>query len=294
MDDERWQTLYQLLSDFAPRRGQRQQYRDALILAVYLWSVLRRKPRSWACNPRNAPRKLRDMSLPSPAQLSRRLREPRLNALWQRFVTQQLQRQPKALCLLGCFVIDGRALPVNRYSKDKQASAGWAGDDIRKGYKLFLMADTSKRIVRYQVHAMNRAEQTLARELIPCADKPGYLLADSVYDTNALHQSAAQHGLQLLSPRKTPNQSIGVRAASAPRLHAIAMLETPNASRFGPTLYEQRTVIERIFAVMASATVGLDSLPPWVRTLKRVRLWVDAMILFYLQFAPRQIKELQR
>lgn len=285
MDDERFDTLYRLVMDFAPGRGKRRQYADSLILLLFLWSAIRRKPRYWVCDPRNSPRRLRDRPLPSPSQLSRRLNDPAFADLWQRFLAHTLLRQQQALCLLACYLIDAKPLPVSCYSKDKQAKRGWACDHIAKGYKLFLLADTAGRIVAYQVHAMNHAEQTAALTLIDATDKPGYTLGDSVYDTDDFYRAAHQRGLQLITPRKDPTANIGVRASSPPRLHAIAMLETPIPGGFGPAMYDQRTIIERMFSAMGCAAVGLDALPPWVRTLARVRLWVDAMIVLYLLFA---------
>lgn len=286
MDDERFQTLYLWVMDFAPRRGKRRQYSEGLILLLFLWAALRRKPRYWVCDPRNAPAALRDGPLPSPSLFSRRLRAPAFLELWQKFLVHLLTRQQQALCLLACFLIDAKALPVNAYTKDKQARRGWAGDHLAKGYKLFLLADTSGRLVAWRVYALNAAEQTVALELITATDKPGYTLADSVYDTNDFYQAAAARDLQLLAPRKDPKANIGPRASSPARLHAIAMLETLNVQAFGPALYQQRTHIERIFSYLASSAVGLDSLPPWVRTLPRVQLWVEAMITFYLLFPP--------
>ena len=286
MDDERFETLYLLAMELAPRRGKRQQYSDGLILLLFLWSALRRKPRYWVCNQRNAPACLRGFPLPSPSQLSRRLRDPAFLLFWEKFLAHLLQRQNQAICLLACFLVDSKALPVNAYTKDKQARRGWAGDHLAKGYKLFLLADTSGRIVGRRVYAMNAADQTIALELIQDSDKPGYALADSIHDTNDFYQAAAARDLQLVTPRKDPMANIGERASSPARLHGIAMLETINASAFGPTLYDQRTRIERMFSYMASSAVGLDSLPPWVRTLQRVTLWVEAMIAFYLVFPP--------
>ena len=134
---------------------------------------------------------------------------------------------------------------------------------------------------------MNEAEPTVAAALIEHTDKPGYLVGDRVYDTNPLHIAAAKRDVQLIAPRKEPDAGISVRATSPSRLHAIAMMETPvssGCSGFGPAMYNQRTAIERVFSMMASSAVGLDSLPSWVRTLARVRRWVQAMIVFYLLF----------
>lgn len=282
MDDERFAILYRCVSAFAWPRRKRLQYSDAFLAALLLWSVLRRKPRSWACDPRNAPRVLAHCPLPSPACFSRRLRDPQFIAFWQQLLQHLIELENNALCLLACYLIDAKPLPVNRYSKDKQAKFGWAINGLAKGYKLFLLADTRGCIVAYQVHAMNTAEQTVALDLIQATDRPGYALADSVYDTQAFYDAAAARQVQLIAPRKQPGGNVAERAANSARLRGISMLETPLPRLFGPTLYEQRTQIERIFSRLGSSQVGLDSLPPWVRTLARVRLWIDAMILIYV------------
>ncbi len=46
---------------------------------------------------------------------------------------------------------------------------------------------------------------------------------------------------------------------------------------FGPSLYKQRPRIERSFAQLVSYG-GLNSLPPWVRRIWRVRSWVMAKL----------------
>lgn len=282
MDDERFDSLYRCLNAFACPRRKRLQYSDTLIAALLMWSVLRRRPRYWACDPRNLPRILKGHRLPSPACFSRRLRDPRFIAWWQDLLAHLMRRQNQALCLLACYVIDAKPLPVNRYSKDKQARLGWAIKGLAKGYKLFLLADTHGRILAYQVNAMNAAEQTVALQLIQATDRPGYALADSVYDTQDFYAAAAARQVQLIAPRKKPGGNVGERAACPARLHAINMLETPLPGMFGRTLYDQRTQIERLFSRLGSSQVGLDSLPPWIRTLARVRLWVDSMILLYI------------
>lgn len=285
MDDGRFATLYRLVEGFAPRRGKRQLHSDATVALVLLWSALNRRPRAWACDRRNAPAPLAGCDPPSPSTLSRRLRSESFALFWKRLLDHALSMQAKALCLLGLLVIDGRALPVNRYSKDKQARWGWAGGGLARGYKLFLLAGAGGRVVAWSVHAMNRAEQAEALELIRHADTPGYLLADGVHDTNDLHEGAEPLGLRVLCPRKTAGVPMGERALHPGRVQSAAMLETHCASRFGVELYAKRTAIERSFSAMAGSRVGLDSLPPWVRTLARVRLWVDAAIVFYVLFA---------
>ena len=46
-------------------------------------------------------------------------------------------------------------------------------------------------------------------------------------------------------------------------------------------LLRHRGTIERAFAAMSSFGGGLTHLPPWVRRLKRVRLWVLAKLAIY-------------
>jgi hypothetical protein len=286
MDDERFDTLYRAVAAYAPGRGKRQQYSDAHVLLVLLWSALRRKPRSWACDPRNAPRRLRGLPLPSPSCLSRRLNDPAFGRFWQGFLAHTVLRQCQAICLLGCYLMDAKALPVSCYSKDKQAQRGWVNEHTCKGYKLFLLIDVAGRVVAYRVASLKNAEQTVALELVEKLDRPGYVVADSVHDTDRLHRAVAAKGAHLITPRKRPGGPIGKRAASPERLLGITRLETPNASGFSKAMYNARTGIERVFAQMSSSAVGLDSLPPWVRTLKRVSLWVEAMLVFLVLLTP--------
>lgn len=278
MDDELFALVYRLACQLAPRRGKRQQFSDGVILSVYLWSVIRHKPMSWACLPTHAPRQLADRPLPSCATLSRRLRTDAARRLLDRIETQLTQLTDAAL--IGCWIVDAKPLPVSPYSKDRQAKRGWCYDGHARGYKLFALCDTRGRIVGWRVHAMNAAEPTVARTLIQHLDRPGYLLGDSVYDSTPLHQATAQRRVQLIAPRKDPAGNIGRRARHPSRLHAINLLET-FCNGFGPTLYARRTVIERAFARMAASAVGLDHLPGWVRSLDRVRRWVQAKLILY-------------
>ncbi|HAU37221.1 MAG TPA: hypothetical protein DCX07_05840 [Phycisphaerales bacterium] len=95
-----------------------------------------------------------------------------------------------------------------------------------------------------------------------------------------MHELTAARDLQLIAPRKVPGGNIGQRARQPTRLRAIAMLETFN-NAFGPAMYAYRTRIERAFSRMASSRIGLDHLPPFVRTLPRVRLWIQSKIILY-------------
>jgi hypothetical protein len=283
MDDERFPVLYSLLHELSPRRGKRQQHHDADVLLVLLWAALWNKPIYWACNPRNKPRQWRG-SLPSSSCVSRRLRNPVTLALLDLALLRLRQRLLVAAAFVGCWVVDAKGFAINRHSKVKDATVGYCCVGKARGYKLFLLIDAAGIPVAWHTDTMKAGEPTVARKLIKQIEGCGYLLGDAIYDSNELHEQAAARNIQLVAPRKNPKQNIDKRCASPPRLHAIAMLETPRVNTFGPTLYDRRTAIERVFSRLASSLVGLDHLPGWVRTLPRVRRWINAKMLIALVF----------
>lgn len=284
MDDERFNILYRLINELSPPRGKRYQYSDGDILLVLLWAALRQKPISWACDPRNAPRMWRDCQVPSQSRVSRRLGSISVEALLD-LATLHLQQQLLvAASLLGSWKIDAKGFPVNRFSKDKYARWGYCCGGKARGYKLFLLIEARGVPLAWHIDSMNVSEPTIARTLLNAIDRPGYLLGDSIYDSNELHQLLIARQVQLLAPRKEPHKPIGRRARSDARLHAIAMLET-HVNTFGRSLYNDRTEIERVFSRWAASDVGLDHLPGWVRTPGRVRRWINAKILIALMLA---------
>lgn len=278
MDDELFEAVYHAVFTLSPRRGKRVQFGDAMIVVVYLWSVIRNKPMMWACKACNSPAALRDVRLPSCSTLSRRMDSESVQQLIQ--ALEESLKQTTQTALVGCWMIDAKPLVVSPYSKDKQAKRGWAYDGIARGYKLFAMCDLDKRFMNWQVHPMNVAEPTVAVELLAAADRPGYVLGDSIYDSTPLHAAAAERHLQLIAPRKVPGGPIGPRARHPHRLHAIEMLETP-VNTFGRAIYRLRSGIERNFSRLASGNIGLDHLPGWVRTHDRVRRWVQGKLILY-------------
>lgn len=290
MDDQRFRSLYRIVRRLSPPRGKRCQYSDGDILLVLLWAALRHKPVAWACDRRNAPAVMRDRPLPSSSRVSRRLRSVALDTLARR-VAAHLRRQLAAAVALGCWIVDAKGLPINRYSKDKQARFGYCNGSKHRGYKLFLIVDHDGVPVAWRVHPMNAAEPTAARELVTHLDRPGYLLGDSAYDSNPLHEQAAAQQLQLIAPRRRRGTGLSHRPHHEARLHAIAMLET-HVNAFGRSLYAKRTGIERVFAQLAAGDVRLDHLPSWARTLDRVRRWVNAKLI--IAMAIRCEKNLRR
>jgi len=288
MDDELFNALYQIAEHLWPHREKRVQFSGRLIVLMYLWSVIRGKPRGWVCDPRNQPALLQQVPTPSPSRFRRRVREPGF-----RQMLAEMETHCRGLPhdrLVGCWTVDAKPLPVSPYSKDNEAKWGWACDRKARGYKLFAMTDAQDRMVAWQVKPMNASEPVVARTLLEATDRPGYVLGDSIYDSGPLHESAADRDLQLIAPRKEPGGNIGKRARQPTRLHAIDMLET-FCNGFGPSIYTQRTDIERTFSFMASSRVGLDHLPPFVRTLERVRLWVQGKLILYALLKTNRLRQ---
>lgn len=288
MDDELFETVYQVAWKLWPRREKRVQYASRTIVLMYLWSVIRGKPQQWVCQRCNLPRAFQDQSIPGRSQFGRRLKNPQVHAMLAELETH-LRGAPQAK-MLGCWLLDAKPLVVSPYSKDKSAQWGWAYDRKARGYKVFAMSDLNGRVAAWQTRPMNEAEPLVARTLLQHTDRPGYVIGDSIYDSGPLHELTAARDLQLIAPRKAPSGNIGVRARQPSRLHAIAMLETFN-NAFGPAMYAQRTIIERVFSRMTSSRVGLDHLPPFVRTHQRVRLWVQGKLILY---SLQQKKELRQ
>ena len=284
MDDELFSRVYQIAWTLWPRREKHVQYAGRTIVLLFLWSVIRNKPRQWVCEPRNLPRAMQDAIIPSRSQFCRRLKSPKVLCMLAE-MERHLRGVPQAK-MLGCWLLDAKPLVVSPYSKDKSARWGWAYDGKARGYKVFAMSDLQGRVVAWQSQSMNHSEPVVAQTLLEETDRPGYVIGDSIYDSGPLHELTAARDLQLIAPRKQPGGNVGIRARQPNRLHAIAMLETFN-NHFGPAMYAERTNIERAFSRMASSRVGLDHLPPFVRTPPRVHLWVQGKMILYA-LRPKQ------
>ena len=119
----------------------------------------------------------------------------------------------------------------------------------------------------------------MAERLLKAAPIQGYLGADSNFDSNKLHALCDQRGnLQLVARRRSGSgHGTGHRAQSAGRQRCIALTENP-FPRFADQLLRDRAEIERQFGNLTNWGGGLVCLPPWVRTHRRVRRWVQAKL----------------
>ena len=178
------------------------------------------------------------------------------------------------------FMIDGKVLQVGPHSRDPDATWGRVTGGKAKGYKLHLLMAADGTVIAWHVAPLNVDERVIAVILLKQARCAGYVLADGNYDTSALHDVVISHGGQLVSPRgkKRQGKGLGNHYQSPGRLRSITMLED-SISTFGCDLYKHRGALERTFGYLTSTPGLLAALPAWVRTLRRVRMWVQAKLI---------------
>jgi hypothetical protein len=208
--------------------------------------------------------------------MSRRLRQQDTKEFLAAVIARvNLPWQPELLKF-----IDGKPLPISRHSQDPDARFGRGAGGLDKGYKFHAIYGASGRLLAWQVHAMDVDENAVAHQMVQELTDEGYLLGDAHYDSSRLYAQAAAHGHQLVAARSKPQTRLGHRPHAPARLRSIALLEGP--SEFGRTLYAKRRQIETRFGNLCSFGGGLICLPPWVRTLPRVRLYVAAKLVIRL------------
>lgn len=255
------------------------QYQHSVgrILRVYLWAVLHDRPVYWACDRGNWAGVRPPVKLPDQSTMSRRVRQIDFQQRLDR-LAQGLDDSARP-SLLRC--VDGKPLPVSRHSVDEQATFGRGAGGQDRGYKLHAIYSQSNRPLAWSVTPLHQNEPRAASELIDHRIEPGYLLGDANYDANHLHEHAGQHQVQLLTPRRYANaQGLGHHQHSAYRRDAVSRLQGP--SEFVRSLLPLRRRIETRFAHLTNFGGGLTCLPPWVRGLRRVTLWVHAKIIIRL------------
>lgn len=171
--------------------------------------------------------------------------------------------------------MDGRVLRVQSHSRDPEATRGWGGGGLARGYKIHALANENQRFRDIRVTPLNVSEKTVARDLIDANRPAGLLLADRNYESGPLYDYAAARGTILMTPLKE-NTGKGHRTQSNARLFAIDLWRVG-----GEALYNRRKAIERYFGQLSAFGGGLAPLPPWVRRLERVERWVIAKVTIY-------------
>lgn len=277
MEHQLWRAIIAVLAELGKaRKPTNCDFSDQDIVHVYYWAVLHDRPTAWACNPQHWPLWRRRQPLPSEATMSRRLRSASvktlLNALEQRVIAP---KQP------GLFwMIDGKPLPISGCSKDRQAGYGRAANAKAKGYKIHAIVDPQGALACWRVAPMNKDERVMAVRMVRTAAIQGYLVGDSNFDSNPLHEACGQREqLQLVARRRhAGKRGVGHHKQTAGRLRAIHLLENPSP-QFGEQLLHDRGEIERHFAHLTNWGGSLTCLPPWVRTHRRVHRWVQAKLV---------------
>ena len=178
------------------------------------------------------------------------------------------------------WMIDGKSLMIGGCSKDRQAGYGRAAGCKARGYKLHTIVGKNGEIAEWRVAPMNKDERVMARRMLNATSISGYVVADSNYDSNKIHAACDNRGsLQLIAHRRYgKGRGFGHRKQTAGRLRSTAILEEP-FDDFGKDLLSQRDDIERFFGRLTSCGGGLTHLPPWARTHRRVRRWVQAKLI---------------
>jgi hypothetical protein len=259
------------------------RYSDRWILLVYFWAVVHDRPVSWACRGAHWPADLRPVQLPSQPTMSRRLHSPAF--LWLlALILERLGGGPPAPGGPGpearafrpglIQAVDGLPLRVGGFSRDRAARNGRGAGGWYRGYKLHALWGTAPAPLAWAVRPANESESTVGDGLLARLEGFGYVLGDALFDCNRLYDIALAHGFQLIAPKKRRSPGLGHHRQSEARLHGLALLETP----YGRSLYAERSLIERHFGDLTSRQ-GVAMLPHWVRTPRRVVLWVGAKLV---------------
>ena len=280
MERQLWNAIVQILGEIRkPNLSGNFDYCVQKVLKVWFWAVVHDRPVSWATDARNWPAWHRGTPLPSDSTMSRRLRsEAVLKVL--RLMEQRVISPKDSGGLV--WLIDGKPLPIGGCSKDRQAGFGRAAGAMAKGYKLHALIGKHGEIAQWRVAPMNKDERVMARRMLKRTDVVGYVVADSNYDSNKLHQVCDDNGnLQLVARRRYgTSRGTGHRKQTPGRMRSKELLENPSPD-FGDGLMDQREAIERYFGNLTGCGGGLTHLPPWVRSYRRVFRWVQAKLITY-------------
>lgn len=293
MDRELWTLVLAAVKraakDVGWHGGQRSPvYANWLIVALYLWSVWHDRTLCWACDRTHYSSLFRPRALPSISQFTRRIKSDDCQRI--------LQHVHDALAQRGLAsdegYIDGKPLLVSPVSKDRQALRGKVCGGFAKGYKLHAFVNERRRVVVWSVTGLCGDEKTVATALLahwPPMTPDAVIFKDSNYDSAPLHKAAAEllPHVRLVGPLKGQDRvgsaghhPVTLRQMGSARRELVAAWQ--RCSDLLELTLRARDTIERAFGVLCCTAGGLGTaLPPWVRTLARVRRWVGAKIILY-------------
>lgn len=260
-----------------PRVGRRRPFADTLVVKMHLWAVWHDRPRVWATQREHYTTLFRPRQLPSASQFYRRLKTPRVVALIEAVNDHAVGAEPAT----GDVAFDGKPLLISRYSADPDAEEGYGLGRIQRGYKLHALASADRRILRAVVHPLNVGEPNTARTQLVHAVPPHTLvLADANYDSAPLYAAVAARGAHMLArPKGKPASDDRLRRMHPARRDAVLFWR--QRPHHAEQWLKRRDLVERVFSALCGFGGGLTGLPPWVRRLDRVRLWVTAKLAIY-------------
>jgi hypothetical protein len=273
MERELWPPLYHLVTEVAASVRQKGvRFQPGLIVTVFFWAALHDRPVEWACDWRNWNTRLRPFTLPSPSTMSRRLNDIAVAVILRQIEDRLRESRPPDLVQ----VIDGKPLVVGGLSHDPDARCGHGAGRLAKGYKLATIWAGRALPEAWSIAPLNINEARVAPALIAGARSEGYLLGDNQYDSSALYDLTAEHGLRLVAARKDLDAGISPGHYQSPhRLSAIDLMKRD----FGHYLFGLRRRIEENYGNATSFAGGLSPLPAWVRRSHRVFRWTWAKLL---------------
>ena len=289
MERQLWIAILQILSEVdKPKFNPRYTFSAIRIVEVWMWSVIHDRPTTWSCKKSSWPPHERRKSLPSGTTMSRRLRSADVRYVLEQIEKRVLRSNDADNKNNLMWMIDGKPLAISGGSKDRQAGYGRAAGGKAKGYKIHAILGANGSVAEWRMAPMNKDERVMADRMLKVAKIQGYVVTDGNYDSNKLHATCDERGnLQLVARRRYgKGRGLGNRKQTEGRLRSKDILENPDP-RFGDLLLEQRNEIERYFGNLSNWGGGLNYLPPWCRTHRRVHRWVQAkMILAALK--PRR------
>jgi hypothetical protein len=173
------------------------------VLVTFVLAAVARRPLSWACRRCNRPPWCWRLNAPTPSTMSRRTRTRRFQALLLALNAELVKGLPGS----SLKYLDGKALLVGGYSRDRDARRGRAPGGWGKGYKFHAVVNGCGAVEAFAVTGLDAGEATVARELLlpACGDLRGAVaVADGNFDSNNLYGSVRDAGGALLAPRRKP------------------------------------------------------------------------------------------
>jgi hypothetical protein len=220
--------------------------------------------------------------VPSVATLTRRAQKPdfrwMLRGLLRKVRAWQAQH-PSRLAIM-----DATLLLTGVHSKDAESRWTCHGGRWFRGYALHAICDQNSVLWAWHVTSANVQEMKVARRLIRQLAIPGtgivrWLLGDSGYDSEPLHQLTRRRlKAPLLAPINERGSKSGAWRKTQP---GRAESERYIATGPGKKIMSKRCVIEQ-WNSWFKGTGAVSMLPHHVRRLRRVRLWVNLKLALFL------------